>query len=304
MTNWKKGSLAVAAATLVVTLMAACGGGGGGSGGDGGSENPGVTGLVPAAPTPGTTLLADATVLRPLDATRQWTYAGTQVPSAGAAPVAYTNVMTQTNVTTTQATENVTNAGNNGPDSSLVKRLDGKVITVEDLDITGTGLPGSTELTELRSPVRVNDQYTSFDERVADSGFDVDRDGRADPVDLAAWVNVIGRETVTLADDASTSVDTVRITVSLVARLVRSSDGEVEFTVTGKQSVWYAESIGIVKVSIRVEEDATGSVVTASEVLSSTGPLGAASAAPQAADARRSLMQQVAARLQAAARKR
>ncbi|HEV8689497.1 MAG TPA: hypothetical protein VGQ91_04305, partial [Ideonella sp.] len=65
--GWRVG----AAAALLSGLLAGCGGGGGG-----GDERT-TSGLVPAAPTPGATLFADATVLRPLVPGASWSYSGT-----------------------------------------------------------------------------------------------------------------------------------------------------------------------------------------------------------------------------------
>ena len=233
------GLIHVMVAALMVTLTA-CGGGGGGGGG--GSEAPvSRASMIPAAPVLGAQLYADATPLRPIADGAHWTYHGTHTPP-NATAVAYDDVVTQTAQAAGMVLETNSNLFAGGASSVQVQVATG-VVGSTAFDYSGNALP--TLATELRSPVRAGDQTTIIEQTVADSGFDVDGDGKHDALDYAIYHRVIGNETVALPSLGS--VTALHVDTVFLIRFIASSSQAVSPVTQLVQSVWYMPGIGIVR---------------------------------------------------------
>lgn len=234
-------------ALLLAAALVACGGGGdssgGGTEGSGGNGGPAPssgtsTGLVPAAPTVGATLYSDATSLRPLIAGAKWTYRGTTSGTSAT----YADVVTQT-----QASNGVLEVGSNpdnaGTLSQSVYNSGGAIHIPSTLSLDGTHAV-QVDVVDLRSPVRVNDQYTLY-EGTLDSGQDLDGDGKTESVDVAIYTKVVGLDTLDLTNQPH--VTAVRVTTTTLLRAKSSKTGEYSDVVRGTQDNWYAPGLGVVK---------------------------------------------------------
>lgn len=230
-------------ALLFSLTVTACGGGGG-SDADG-SVSPTTSGLVPTPPAAGATIYKDATVLRPTVSTAVWTYRGVQTNTgAQGTPIIYTNAITQLAQPDGSTKESATDSGHSGPDEQTVVVREGEVHAVSIIDL-GNGQSRELNQLELRSPVRVGDQYTLLDTHVADIGLDVDGDSRPDAMDIALFSRVIGQETLDLIN--LPKVATVRVTLTVVTRLLLSKTGTRTDPMSGTVDTWYAPGIGVVK---------------------------------------------------------
>lgn len=232
-------------------LMVACGGGGGSApGGDvggGGSPVPTVSGLLPAASAPGTTLADDASVWRPLRDKSVYTYRGRHSVQGGSeAPSFYANTVTQV-AQGSGVREDSTNAFKEGPDtsSSPVILQSGAIRQQIAIKLADGAKPLVLDFVELQSPVRTNDRYVAADRRIADVGIDADGDKKNDSMDIAVWVQVIGEETLDLPN--RTGVRTIHTETTIRARVVLTT-GVLGRIVEERLSIWYAAGIGPVKV--------------------------------------------------------
>jgi hypothetical protein len=126
----------------------------------------------------------------------------------------------------------------------MVSVVGGVVRTQSALDF-GNGKTVQLNAIELRSPVRVDDQYTVVDTRVPDGGADYDGDGVYDAIDVAIYSRVIGMEVVDLV--SAPQLQTVHVRTTLMLRVKYSKDGSLSPVVSGTQDNWYASGIGIVK---------------------------------------------------------
>lgn len=233
-------------------LLVACGGGGGGSapGGDvggGGSPAPTVSGLLPAAPALGATLADDAGAWRPLRDKSVYTYRGKHsVQGSSEAPSFYANTVTQV-AQGSGVREDSTNAFNEGPDtsSSPVALQSGTIRQQIAVDLADGVKPLTLDFVELQSPVRANDRYVVADRRITDVGIDADGDKKNDGMDLAAWVQVVGEETLDLPN--RTGVRTIHTNTTIRARVVLTT-GAPGPIVEEHLGIWYAAGIGPVKV--------------------------------------------------------
>lgn len=222
----------VAVATLALT---GCGGGGD----DSTDEDGDGTGLVPDAPALGATLFSDATVLRPMKAGARWNFAGTAADGG-----AYANVITQTSAPV-GVTESSTNLLNLGAHSVHVVVVNGNIVQPDAVDVDGDGVLDLANMLELRSPVRVNDQYVAVDHQVPKALPDLDGDGIGEALDVAVYSRVIGTEDVVL--DGLPVQRAVRIDRTGVTRVVMSKDGSKLPSITAITTTWYAPSVGIVR---------------------------------------------------------
>lgn len=222
-------------AAAICALLAACGGGGS-DGGDGGGE---PTGLVPTPPALGDTLYADATVLRPLTPGASWVYAGL-TPSN----ISYTNTVTHA-AASEGVMESSTNTLATGADTINVVARSGSILQIAPIDFNGDGVDDVRDVIELRSPVRANDQYTAFDQRLTSAVPDIDGDARAESLDVAVYTRVIRAESVT--PPGLPAIASVRVDRVVAARVLLSANSSFGPTVRATQSVWYASGIGVVK---------------------------------------------------------
>lgn len=143
-------------------------------------------------------------------------------------------------------------------------RLDasGNVRFSESLSLAPGVAPLVLDGIELKSPVVANDQYVVLDRRIADSGVDVDRDGKQDVLDVGVWRSVVGEEKVSLPN-TNQPRDAVRVDTTAVVRTTPSGGG-APTSVTARLSTWYADGIGIIR---ETEMGTDGRTLDADEVL-------------------------------------
>lgn len=213
---------------------------------------PAASGLVPAAGALGATLYADAAPLRVLRDGAAWTYRGVeQVHGAASTSLdikAYTNIVKQSTVSG-GVLESGSNPFNGGADTNGPLRFEGGAYKyAQSIALSATGPAQLVDMTELRSPVRVNDQYVALDKHIADGGTDLDGDKINEGIDMAAYSRVVGDELLDLPNRRQ--VRAVRVDTTLRARAIMSKTGAAGALFEAVQSVWYAPGIGIVKTSL------------------------------------------------------
>lgn len=234
------------ACLLVVTVLSACGGGGGGGGSapiDPGAGG-GTTGLVPTAPATGATLYSNATLLRPLIDGACWQYRGTGTPGGAGTPTRYTASVSHALVGgSLQEAESMVFLEASGV-STLASS--GASIVAQIRDPLGIGSSEVVGITELRSPVRVNDQYTQYERSDVSLDTDIDGDGHADVADVAIYARVIGNEGVELPELARTVI-ALKVETTALVRVKNSSNQTQTSVGTLVQTQWYAAGIGVVR---------------------------------------------------------
>jgi len=249
-----------ALALAIALAVAGCGGGGGGAStpagaGGGGTSTPGqpggTSGLVPVAPAVGATLYADAAPLRVLRAGAVWTYHGVDKPAGENASEfkAYTNTVTHATVGN-GIVEQGTQPFNSDPESNPIRYEGGSYISTNQIAFSDNAPAQAIDVIELRSPVKVNDQYVSLDKHIANSGADLDGDNVNDAIDVAIYSTVIGEEAVDLPNRRQ--VKAVRVDMHLRMRATLSKTGTTSPVYDAVQSTWYAPGVGVVKT--RVDE--------------------------------------------------
>ncbi|WP_431256615.1 hypothetical protein ACQ86G_18090 [Roseateles chitinivorans] len=225
--------------------LAGCGGGGGGGAESMPPPPVGSSSMIPAAPTPGAVLFADAATLRPLTPGAVWRYRGTASGVPGQTTTTYSTDTSITSAAGGALTESGTNAANDGAASHPITLEGGSIVVTEQFDFTGKG-PGETvKLTQLRSPVRADDQWTILERRFTDTAVDADQDGKPDALDVAIYARVIGTETLTLPRLAP--LQAVRVDTRVLVRAVLSSTGKLSDVQTLEIQDWYAPGIGLVQ---------------------------------------------------------
>jgi hypothetical protein len=257
-----------------LALLAACGSGGGGGGtAEPPPPPPPATGptlesLYPAPPAVGVDLVADAASLRPLRTGAVYAYRGT----AGAAATRYV-----TNTTQAASSEAASNAANAGARTAPVSApAGGTVSNTQSLNFALKGANRDIVFTELKSPVRANDQYQILLERFTDTTIDVDRDGTFDIVDVAIYARIIGKEVLALPN--LPSLNTVRVDTTTLQRITQSSNKLAAPTTTFTVQTWYAQGIGIVR-----QTTSNGTATTDEKIVSwDGGTVGLGAMAPQA----------------------
>jgi hypothetical protein len=241
--------LCVTTSTVLLAFLASCGGGGGG----GGSDTQTTSGLLPAAPPPGALLFTDGAVLRPLRAGAAWLYRG-EDGGLSAQRIYYNSVSHEAATGSAGIVELHTNLFKSGG-GAVGLALDGAgVRLIEAFSLGGSAPVEVLDSLELRSPVRLNEQTTVLDRRITDSGIDADGDGKPETIDIAAYRQVIGIETVTFPYLAN--FQALRVDFVTLARAKLSSNNFVGPVIRIVQRTWYAEGIGVVKRE-REEPDAT-----------------------------------------------
>jgi hypothetical protein len=241
---------------LTILFLVACGGGGGGGGagaGAGGVGNPiGAnptqveSAMIPAAPSVGAILFEDAAVLRPIKLGFKWGYSGERRESADATPSKYllTTTFVAGGSTGIVSTDVVSDGTISTPfDLSVTAGVVKQVTTV---DLVGTGTPEPIPLIELRSPVRQNDQFVSFQRKYATSVVDADRDGKPDALEVAVYGRVIGIENLDFPN--LPTMKALRVDTWILVRATFSSTGQVTPVAESKHiQAWYVEGIGLVR---------------------------------------------------------
>jgi hypothetical protein len=105
---------------------------------------------------------------------------------------------------------------------------------------------------DLHLPLRVGDSYVQVD-RILATGFDVDGDNIADPLQVRSTVSVLATEAVTVP--AGTFAAAMKVRTRIVESAVGSATGRaITFTITADE--WYAADIGVVR--SRIETTVTG----------------------------------------------
>lgn len=242
------------AAWVALLAMGGCGGGGGGSGAvPPPTPAPPVdtrTGMVPDAGVAGAVLYTEAASLRVLRDGASWTYHGIDQQEGATSPgTEYFATVTHSTVAGA-IVERGSNGLNAGPAPGAAVRYEGGAwIYADQLALSPAQPALPLNLIELRSPVRVNDQYTSIDRRV-DSGSDFDGDKVNDAVDIAVYARVAGEELLDLPNRLQ--VKAVRVDMVASLRPVSSKTGATGPTFTSLRSTWYAPGVGIVR--MRSEE--------------------------------------------------
>jgi len=236
---------------VIAVAVAGCGGGGGGGGASTSGEPAVTSGLVPVAPTLGATLYADAAPLRVLRAGAVWTYRGIDKPAGESASEfkAYTNTVSHT-AAGNGIVEQGTQPFNSDPESNPIRYEGGSYISTNQIAFSDKTPAQTINVIELRSPVKVNDQYVSLDKHIADSGVDLDGDKVNDAIDVAVYSTVIGEEAVDLPNRRQ--VKAVRVDMHLRMRASLSKTGTTSPVYDAVQSTWYAPGVGVVKT--RVDE--------------------------------------------------
>jgi hypothetical protein len=236
----------------VLALVSGCGGGGASNGGTASVTPPPVattSGLIPEAGAVGATLYADAAPLRVLRDGAVWTYHGVDQPyGAASSPSqgrAYTNTVKHA-ATSGGVLENGSNAFNGGPDTAGPLRFEGGSYKyTEHISLTANAPAQTVDVIELRSPVKINDQYVGLDRHIADGGVDLDGDKVNDALDVAMYARVIGEEVLDLPNRRQ--VKTVHVDITLRARVISSKTGAPSPLYEAVQSNWYAPGLGIVQ---------------------------------------------------------
>jgi hypothetical protein len=234
-------------ALALALFLTACGGGGGGGAGNT-AVSPGTSSsesLVPPVPALGAVLVENAADLRPMRDGARWDYVGTRrTPGSSVASATYTSSVTQRS-NAAGLEERSENVYQDGDDTETVNFAAGRV-QVQVADLFGTGSTEVTSVTELRSPVRVNDQYTHGLRENVSVGFDADGDGVIDKADIAMYSRVIGQEAVRI-EAANVTVNAVRVDTFVVLRIRLSSTSQVPPPIQFVESKWYARGIGPVR---------------------------------------------------------
>ncbi len=249
------------AACVFAVVLSACGGGGGESGGGGDSS----TGLIPAAGPLGETLAIDALALRPLAAGSVWRYRGRT--DLGANPARkYTSRVSQTSGSGGSIEEALYLVYGDDQSTQQVRSSAGTIFVRQTLDLFGTNRPETIETMELRSPVRRGDRITLFERSTRGIGGDIDGDSLEDTADIAAYSEVVGIETVALAE-LGVQRSAVRVDVTVLVRLHRSSDGATEPVINSVESTWYAPGIGPIRRTVTQAATAGVGALDTDEVL-------------------------------------
>jgi hypothetical protein len=236
---------------FMLSCLVACGGGSGsGSGAASGGgpvvePPPATSGLVPAAGAVGVVVEADAGTLRVLRPGASWIYAGQVYASGvGGAAQGYSNTVSHASAAV-GVTETSTDALHEGVSSENVQVAAGIVKSPVQVQPLPNAAVEQIDAIELRSPVRVGDQYTLYDRRFADGGVDLDGDRINEALDIAVWTKVVGTEVINLPQRLG--VNSIRVDTTLARRIRYSVTGGYSKVTQLVQRVWYAKGIGIVQ---------------------------------------------------------
>jgi hypothetical protein len=236
---------------LSLGLLAGCGGGGGGSTPpptDGvtppTNSGPQVSGLLPSPPVLGAVLADNALTLRPVREGSTWAYSGNKLAYKSATPVSYSTITKQT-VSDNLIVEASTNSSNDGASTQNLSLAQGVVSSIERLDFAGKGAAQDIKFIELRSPVRLGDQYTILDQRFTDTNIDADKDNKTDILDVVIYSRVMGRELVQLP--GLPQLTAIRVDTTAQSRVIYSSNGQSSALTQSTVQSWYVAGIGLVR---------------------------------------------------------
>lgn len=216
--------------------------------------------MVPAPGALGAVLAQNASDLRPLAAGALWEYRGSELQSDGSRAT-YNSSVRQTAGVAGAVTEASTNVLASGSTDSQTVLATGGNVLVRVTDPLGIGSTENLDMIELRSPVRVNDQYVQLERNDVDIGLDADGDRLSDRVDLAIYRTVVGEESITLAGPGRTYV-AVRVDTTFLVRIKRSSDGGVLPMLKSVQSDWYVSGLGVVRRTMTEPSETVGPTTT------------------------------------------
>jgi hypothetical protein len=195
-------------------------------------------------PTPGVlgaTLFARGSDVRPVRANAKWVYHSHDFDFG---PSDYW-VTARSGASANQVIETTSDDPAGTTATTVTQETDGSIRVSAPISLGGPSLFTIAGY-ELRSPVRVNDQYVLFDGEV--NNVDADGDGRADRVKVAYWRVVVGHEQITLPNQPvmppSLRVD------SFVAVEVTPSGGGGPVRVDLQTSNWYQAGVGLVRVTV------------------------------------------------------
>ncbi len=148
-----------------------------------------------------------------------------------------------------------TNPGDQGPSDSYYRR-----------DVAGIRYFGSKPGTVLekqlvpyqivRFPLEVPSSFQQLDRKGLDLGLDLDRDGKAEKVDVQAVVSVLGKETVTVP--LGTYPDSIRLEAKMTMHVHLSQAGLV-VKGTDIMTAWFGRGIGLLKYEERQTIPSLGS---------------------------------------------
>ena len=259
-----------ALALACLSLLSACGGGGGGDATAPAAPSaaapapapspaaPAPAPTVPAAPpaepslipepaTAGIVLYNDTGPLRMLVDGSTRTYRGSdEAQGADSTAITYSNKVTLTASSASAYAEQSSNLFNGGAAALGSLRVEKGDVLASGVVAFRQGTPGLTEnLTELRLPVRVNDQFGTFERKNVDIGADLDGDKINETATVAQYSRVFGNEPVDLPNRLglmALRVDT-RLRVQITPSATKVA-GPVQETL---RSTWYAPGLGIVK---------------------------------------------------------
>lgn len=175
------------------------------------------------------------------------TYRGSdEAEGAGATAIVYSNKVNLAASSDSAYAEQNTNLFNGGAAALGSLRVEKGEVLASGEVVFRHGTPGLAEnLTELRLPVRVNDQFGTFERKRVDIGVDLDGDRINETATVAQYSRVVGNEPVDLPNRrglVALRVDTrLRVQITPTATKVA---GPVQETL---RSTWYAAGLGIVR---------------------------------------------------------
>ena len=142
-----------------------------------------------------------------------------------------------------------TNPGSHEPSDSYYRRDAAGIVYYG----SNPGSPLEKQLVPyqiVRFPMEFPSGFHQFNKQGLTYGIDVDGDEKDEKVDVEAWVNVVGLETVQVP--AGTYKDAVRLESKMTMRLHLTKEHE---TVVGldTMNVWFARGVGVVKYIERQE---------------------------------------------------
>jgi hypothetical protein len=250
------------AAGLLSLFLIGCGGGG-----DQGVSAPNVVAgtqverstsvalavAVPAAPSAGEILFADAHALRPLADESIWVYRGVRTHNGQASGYSSFRQVTKS---LTGYQERVSSPLAGGNRLRELRLQEAQIETTEQMPLASGQSAFSMRAAELRSPVRRGDQITLLPAQSVSLKDDLDGDGKTDFAEVAAWSRVIGIEEVVLPELERT-LRALRVDTHVVSSIQFSSKTLPEAATQVLESTWYAPGVGVIR-SSRTQASAEG----------------------------------------------